>query len=311
MITFIITTRNNPEYLETCLTQLGLQRNTNWSAIVIDTSDEIIIKKNHTLCSYYGEKIRYIKPTTEYGFATKNNIGIKMALANDDCKFVCLLNDDAYIGEDFIDNILKYSNEYPEVYAFSPLYMYEYIEDTIQVMGGGFFTNNALCGEAQLYNNTKIDNVPIEILSKPQYLDFGYGAALVYRREVFEIVGYLDDVFKHGFDEPDLAKRMALKGLKIMYVPTTVYHVCGGSSKKKSTFKNLSLILAMNRARLYFLLKHYPLNVVINEEIKKLISIILKPKSFLLELYSIGWNIIGIQSSRAQYNKLYKYEAII
>ena len=62
MITFIITTRNNPEYLNTCLTQLAFQKNDNWSAIVIDTSDNKNLKENYARCLYYGEKIRYIKP---------------------------------------------------------------------------------------------------------------------------------------------------------------------------------------------------------------------------------------------------------
>ena len=119
---------------------------------------------------------------------------------------------------------------------------------------------------------------------------FGYGAAIVYKREVFEKIGYLDPKFRHGFDEPDFAKRMKLAGLKIIYVPTLVFHVCGGSSKNKSFLKNLPTTLYMNRAYFYFLIKHYPATFTIKTELKRVIKKIIKPRALLIELYSIVWN---------------------
>ena len=53
MITFIILTRNNPKYLQDCLSNLMLQTQKGWNAIVIDTSDTDNQFKNRATCHQY------------------------------------------------------------------------------------------------------------------------------------------------------------------------------------------------------------------------------------------------------------------
>jgi len=109
----------------------------------------------------------------------------------------------------------------------------------------------------------------------------------------------------HGFDEPDMAKRMIKNDMKILYVPTIVRHVCGGSSLKKKWYNNLGPILQMNRAYLYFMLKHYPIEFVAAKEIERLKSFATKPKSLAIEIYSILWNMLYAQQARMEYHDLY------
>jgi len=237
-------------------------------------------------------------------------MGIEEALKNKDCEFVCLLNDDAYPNKYFIEDIISHAKKYKDYSAFSPLYVYN--DTKVQAVGGGYFSEDAPCGEKQIchdVNPTKMSDKELlefwDIISIPKQIDCGYGAAIVYRTSLFEKIGYLDPVFKHGFDEPDFAKRMKLKGEKILYLPTTVTHICGGSSKNRSFFKNLHIILPMNRGYLYFLMKHYPAEFVIKTELKKLKKSIKHPKGFLLEVYSILWNMVGANETRGNYHELY------
>jgi len=310
IFSFIILTRNNPDYLKKCLNHLDDQTCTFWKAYVVDTSDKKNVNLNEVECSKYAENVTHISNIPEIGFAEKNNTIIKHILSDKKIEFICLLNDDAYINKDFVKDMEWYAYKYPTFSAFSPLYMYNI--NKIQVVGGGYFTDKSPCGEEQLLHNLYINSLNdkekqevYNIINTPTKIDFGYGAAIVYRTNLFEKVGYLDPVFRHGFDEPDFAKRMELKGEKILYTPTIVTHVCGGSSKNKSFFKNLHIILPMNRAHLYFLLKHYPLKFVFKKELNRLQEKVLHPKGLLIEIYCIIWNLLRIKSTRQKYKSLH------
>jgi len=313
MITFIILTRNNPEYLQKCLGHLEAQTVKDWNAIVIDTSDEYNNELNEEQCTFVGRQVEHWPYCDDRGFAVKNNMGIKKALENKNCGFVCLLNDDAYINTNFVKDVIMFAGCCDHnIIAFSPLYIYENQKNKIQVMGGGMFSEDAPCGEKQLYHDVNIDRVDPKILQTSREIDFGYGAAIVYRREVFEQIGFLDEHLRHGFDEPDFAKRMKKQNLRIFYVPTTVHHVCGGSSIKRSFWQNLPTTLYMNRGYLYFLLKHYPAKFVIKKELGRIKKMLFHPRALLIEFYSILWNIYEALETRMEYHELYdEFDKII
>lgn len=304
MLTFVILTKNNPDYLKKCTQCLNLQSVSTWNAIVYDTSDKQYIEKNKEICSIY-PNIEYIDYALREGYAATNNAGIQLAMQSPTCKFICLLNDDAYISETFVQDIIDHAEKYPDAYAFSPLFIYANEPHKIQIMGGGYFTKENPAGEDELYHNYPLVMADKTVLETPRYIDFGYGAAITYRKEVFEKIGLLDPNYRHGFDEPDMMKRMAKKEMKILYVPTKVYHVCGGSSVKKKWYNNLAPILQMNRAYLYFMLKHYPIEFVAKKEIERLKSFITKPKSLAIEIYSLLWNMLHSQEARMEYHDLY------
>jgi len=304
-ITFIVLTRNNPGYLQRCLNSLKEQTFANWTAYVIDTSDKSQQAQNKKIIKLFKPKVEHWEYYDERGFAWKNNMGIEEALKNKECKFLCLLNDDAFPNKDFINDMYKCAADNKKAMAFSPLYLYANEPTKIQVMGGGTFSKEFPSGGKQFYHDVNINQINEQELNTPKKIDVGYGAAIVYRREVFGKVGFLDNIFRHGFDEPDFAKRMALQDFETMYVPTKVYHICGGSSNKKLFFKNMHIILPMNGAYLYFLLKHYPAKFVIKTELKRLTKKIKHPKGFLLEIYSILWNVVNANETRGNYHELY------
>lgn len=307
MITFIILTKDNPEYLSKCLSHLRDQTWECWNAIVIDTSINHE-KLNWEIIEGY-KNVEHWPYVFENGFAAKNNFAIQQALLNKNCKYVCLLNDDAFVNPEFVKDMINAAAKYKDAYAFSPLYIYANQSDTIQVAGGGYFSNEFPCGENQMFAKASLSKLtPCEkdfIFKNSMELDFGYGAAIVYKREVFQKVGYLDDVFKHGFDEPDFAKRMKLKGMKIRYVPTIVHHVCGGSSANKKWYQNLNSILPATRCYYYFLLKHYPIDFALSKVVRQFKKSLSSPKSALLNIYSILWTIWMAQEARGLYHDLY------
>jgi GT2 family glycosyltransferase len=310
MISFIILTRDHPEYLKKCLEALLNQTFSNWNAIVIDTSTPDNLIENGFQCSLIGPKVMHWEYAIESGYAAKNNMGIKEALENKECKFICLLNDDAFPDSKFVETVIKYSDKYNDAMIFSPLYLYAHTPEKIQIMGGGIFTDDFLCGENVFFNNRLLQSLSkkeLEELNIPRYLDYGYGTCICYKREIFEKIGLLDEYLKHGFDELDMCKRAALKNIKTLYIPVKVLHIAGGSSDK-NIFKSFHTILPMARGHFYFLLKHYTLKIAITMEYKRITQVLLKPKSLLLELYSIIWNLFNLFETRIEYNELYKPE---
>jgi len=309
MITFIILTRNNAAYLQKCLYHLTQQTWKCWNAIVIDTStDAGHLKDNAEYCAYVGAQVEHWPYAIESGFAAKNNMGIQEALKNKNCKFVCLLNDDAFPAPEFVETVINYGSKSNDTMIYSPLYLYANTPDKIQLMGGGIFTDTLLCGENVFFKDRLLQSLSkkeLVELNISRYLDYGYGACICYKREIFDKIGFLDDCLKHGFDELDMCKRASLKNIKTLYIPVKVFHIAGGSSNK-NIFKSLHTILPMARGHFYFLLKHYPLKVAIKMEYTRIIQVLFKPKSLLLEIYSILWNLFNLYETRISYNELYK-----
>jgi hypothetical protein len=85
------------------------------------------------------------------------------------------------------------------------------------------------------------------------------GAAVLYRREMLDDVGYFDETFFNYYEDTDLSWRMRLRGWRVLYEPAAlVHHVHTGSSGEWSPF----FTFHVDRNRLFMILKNAPPEMV-------------------------------------------------
>ena len=190
------------------------------------------------------------------GFAKANNIALKKAKG----KFILLLNPDTLVSENTISELLKFFNE-NEFAAVAGCKILN-VDGTLQLacrrsyptpwssfakLSGlsSLFPKSKLFGK---YNLTYLDpnqTYEVEALS---------GSFMMFRREVYEDIGGLDENFFMYGEDLDWFYRANQKGWKIYYVHSTqIIHYKGESTKKS----NIDAIKVFYEAMHLFVKKHY------------------------------------------------------
>lgn len=104
-VSVIVPVYNTEKYLKNCIDSLLKQNFEDYEIIVINDlspgNAEEIIK------SYNDKKILYIKNKTNKGIGYNRNLGIKKAKG----EYVCFIDSDDYVKEDFISKMYNYSKE--------------------------------------------------------------------------------------------------------------------------------------------------------------------------------------------------------
>lgn len=104
-VSVIVPVYNTEKYLKNCIDSLLKQNFDDYEIIVINdlspgNAEEIIN-------SYNDKKIVYIKNKTNKGIGYNRNLGIKKAKG----EYVCFIDSDDYVREDFISKMYNYSKE--------------------------------------------------------------------------------------------------------------------------------------------------------------------------------------------------------
>ena len=193
-------------------------------------------------------QVQLVVNTDNLGFGRANNQGLKIAKG----EYIFLLNSDTIVLNGAIQTLVKYLDEHPAVAVLGPKLLNA--DKTFQHSCRRRLPNPLnsffhLFGLARLFPKSKMatnykryaddSNVtePAEILS---------GAAMFFRRQVYETVGGFDERFFMYGEDVDLCKRILDAAYKIMFVHTAeIIHLGGASSKKRKTKSLINFYEAM------------------------------------------------------------------
>ncbi|WP_322793427.1 glycosyltransferase family 2 protein [Bellilinea sp.] len=178
----------------------------------------------------FGDKIIFIINNENKGFAAAANQGINEAL-NRGADWVFLINNDAYIAEDFF---LRISQNLKEDYdIISPLIYYHSPPNKIWFVG-----EKTVPGTLFSYSRwkNKIDRGKIPPVLKA---DFANGAGMIVKRKVFETIGLFDnDLFMYG-EEVDFCWRAKMKNFKCVGInKAKMWHLISASTYRNSSRRN-------------------------------------------------------------------------
>ena len=199
----IIVTYNGIQWLHKTLDSIP----NNCELIVVDncSSDSTVdfIKKNHP-------KIKLFIQSKNLGFGGGNNIGIKYALKNN-ANFVFLLNQDAYLYNDTIDNLIDVSKKNPEFAKISPIHL-----DSRALNLDWNFSTYLKAEDADSLK--KILRYPDKDFNQVYNTNFVNAAAWLLPKKTLETIGGFDPIFFHYGEDNNYCQRVTYHKLKIAVV---------------------------------------------------------------------------------------------
>jgi len=225
-IASIILTYNDFEKTKKSINSLiesNLSKSIEHFIIVIDngSSDKYLegLKNLQKDCSKF-EKIKFTFNKKNLGYGGGNNIGISYALEDIQADAILLINNDAYLEKNTLNELINFLFSDPNIGIVGPTICYYGNKDKIW-HGGGFFKILKM-GIINFGKNKSFDEIskmqPIEV-------DFINLCVALIKKEVFEKIGFLDHNFFLYYDDTDFCYRAKKAGFKLIYIPhLRAYH---------------------------------------------------------------------------------------
>lgn len=221
-VTVIIPNYNGLVFMEPCFAALDKQTGEAFEVLVVDngsTDGSVEWLKEHQIPSIF------LKENT--GFSGAVNAGIKAAVT----PYVILLNNDTEVTPSFVSELTAAMERSPSVFAVSSKMIQMHHKELMDDAGDmysvlGWAYQRGVGQDVRLYNRER------EVFS-------ACAGAAVYRREVFDEIGYFDEMHFAYLEDIDVSYRAKIHGYHIRYCPAAVvYHVGSGTSGSKyNSFK--------------------------------------------------------------------------
>jgi GT2 family glycosyltransferase len=155
-------------------------------------------------------EITILQQSNNLGFGAANNIGISYALKNG-AEYVFLLNQDAYLKPNTVEDLVKYYKKNTAYGILSPIHL----------NGDGTKLDNNFSKYITLNNQLQYDTLN-QLFSKDIYeVPFVNAAAWLLPRNTIETVGGFDPIFYHYSEDVNYCQRVLYHNLKIGVVPET------------------------------------------------------------------------------------------
>ena len=194
-ITIVITAFKSDEKIYSCLNSI----NPSLNVLIVENSDnrdfkdKIEKKYTNVTCILAGENL---------GYAKGNNLGLSKVKT----KYALILNPDAVLEKDAIDNFFDTVKKYPNFSIIGP----------------------AIQEEKDLENDMLVN------IKDPVEVENVKGFAMFLNIPQFDEINFFDKNFFIYFEEIDLCRRLRQKNKKIYLDPKIVIKHLGGSSHNKS-----------------------------------------------------------------------------
>jgi GT2 family glycosyltransferase len=197
----------------------------NPSVVVVDNfpQDPIRIEgkdfKNLNLKVIYNNK--------NLGFSGGNNVGIKYSLGNG-ADYVLLINNDTYVDEEFVEELLKvFENEssvgivVPKIYfakgfEFHKKYKESELGKVVWFAGGNIDWKNVIG------YHTGVDEVDHGQFNEERDTEIASGCCLMLKRELLEKIKGYDDRYFLYYEDADLSMRTVRQGYRIVFAPRSI-----------------------------------------------------------------------------------------
>jgi len=239
-VTVIIPNYNNKELLANLLNSLKSIK-TSFDIIIVDNFSQddgvLFLKSNYP-------EIKLIENKQNKGFAYAVNQGIKESKT----KYVFLLNNDTVVQENVLDELLKTMNKDNSIFSVSAKMIQLNNNQLIDDAGDNY---NLFGWSKKRGNNHSIS----EYSEDSEVFGACAGAAL-YKRDVFDVIGFFDENFESYVEDMDISFRARIHGYKSYYSANSiVYHY--GSASTGSKYNSFKIKISA-RNNIYLIYKNMP-----------------------------------------------------
>ncbi len=218
-VTVIIPNYNGARFLKPCMDALKTQTCDDFETLVIDNAsadDSVELLKR----DYPWAKVAVMEKNL--GFAGGVNVGIRMSHT----KYVLLLNNDTEVDSHFVEEMLRAMEKSPRVFSASSR-MVNFNDRALMDDAGDIYTLMGWAAQRGVAQE-------VSRYAKPARIFTACAGAAIYRRNVFDKIGYFDEMHFAYLEDIDIGYRARLYGYTNVYAPkAVVYHVGSGTSGSK------------------------------------------------------------------------------
>jgi len=267
-VTIIIPNYNGLQFMEPCMKALDAQHYKDYELLIVDNASTD--GSNEYIEQYYSQ-VKLIKMDKNYGFSGAVNAGIKAAKT----PYVILLNNDTEVDENYVGEMVKAMEKYPKAFSVSAkmiqLYQRELMDDA-----GDMYCLLGWAFQRGVGNSSAGYNTECKVFS-------ACAGAAIYRREVFEKIGYFDELHFAYLEDLDVGYRAKIAGYSNRYCPTAIcYHVGSGTSGSK--YNDFKVRLAA-RNNVYLNYKNMPFFQLLLNALPLAVGFGLKYRFFIKQGY--------------------------
>lgn len=278
----IIPNYNGERFLKDCLESLNNQTEKEFEVIFVDNNSE---DDSINAAKKLMQDIRIISLKKNYGFSRAVNEGIKASKA----EYVILLNNDTETDSRFVEILLKEIQKSKRIFSCAAKLVQFNNRDRID-SAGDYYT---ILG----CTFTKGYNKKTQSFNKNDVIFSSCAGAAIYRKSVFDKIGYFDELHFAYLEDVDVGYRAKIHGYRNVFAAqAVVYHVGSGSSgSRHNEFK----VRLAARNNVYLNYKNMPIIQLIINLPFILIGIFMKflyMRKFNLEKVYIHGVIEGLKS---------------
>lgn len=240
-VTVIIPNYNGIKYIRECMDALYEQSMPDFDLIVVDnasTDGSIEVVENE----YKGAIVK--KLDQNYGFCHAVNVGIAMTKT----KYLILLNNDTRVDKDFVKELYKAINAHDDTFSVAAKMLQMNNPDIIDAAGDLYCALGWAFSLGKDKSKDKYD--------KESVIFSACGGAAIYRKDIFDQIGYFDELHFSYLEDVDVGYRARIMGYKNRFTPKAiVYHA--GSGTTGSRYNSFKVRLAA-RNSWYVIYKNMP-----------------------------------------------------
>jgi len=241
LIWIVIPTWNRCQDLLMCLESLREVTYPYVKILVVDNASE---DDSVDAVHKHFSEVEIIQLSENMGAPVASNIGFEYALSHG-ADFVLRLDSDTVVSPDFIVPLIAKMVENSTIGIISPKILYFDQPDRIWYAGVdahpfhfGSIHDLIYQQESPAANHSRV-------------VDYTWGAAMLIRREVLELLNGFDPQFFIYFEEVDFCKRVQAAGFKVYYLSESkIWHKVGTSNPTKRT------AYQWNRSKMILFRKH-------------------------------------------------------
>ena len=240
-VTVIIPNYNGEKFLRPCLDALRKQTSREFETLVVENASSD--GSREILREYPEVKVLFMEKNE--GFDGGVNAGIRASKT----PYVILLNNDTAAEPGFVEALTEAISGNERIFSVSSQMIQMYQREKIDDAGDMY----SLLGWAY---QRGVDR-PVSEYNKPCQVFSACAGAAIYRRKVFEQIGYFDEMHFAYLEDIDIGYRARIYGYENWYCPKAkVYHVGSGTSGSK--YNDFKVRLAA-RNNVYLNYKNMPL----------------------------------------------------
>lgn len=236
-VAIIIVHYNSEDETRGCLRSLKKIQHENLkiSVVVVDNGSKEILEVPE---SQRPENTTILRSDSNLGFTSGNNLGIRHANEHANPDYILLLNNDTFVKEDFLEELVKTAEKTENAGIITPLIYFapgkeyhqsSYTEDqhgNVIWYGGGSID----------WKNLDSFHRGVDELDRHHYdtyteSDFATGCCALIPRKVLDQIGAFDPRYFLYLEDVDLSIRISKAGYKVVFCPTAkIWHINAGSS---------------------------------------------------------------------------------